>query len=207
MSASGTPCQPRYVSRSGREDGGVRLFVALAPPVEAVEELRSATAGLAALAVSAAGLRWTRPEQWHVTLVFLGEVGDDTVSELTRRLRRAAARHSPLSLAFGGAGRFGHRVLWTGVHGDRSELRRLADSAGAAARRTRLQVASRPYRPHLTLARAAPGADLRPLVTRLASWQGSGWGAKTLHLVRSRLGAAPDGTALHETISDWPLGG
>lgn len=182
----------------------MRLFVALTPPVEAVEELRSAMAELAGLG---SGLRWTRPEQWHVTLVFLGEVGDDTASALTRRLSRVASRHSPLSLAFGGGGRFGHRVLWTAVQGDRDGLRRLADSAAAAARRSRLQVECRRYRPHLTLARAGSGTDLRPLVTRLAPWQGSAWVAQALHLVRSRLGAAPDGTALHETIGGWPLGG
>ncbi|MGH3821641.1 MAG: RNA 2',3'-cyclic phosphodiesterase [Pseudonocardiaceae bacterium] len=184
----------------------MRLFVALVPPAEAVEELRSATAGLPALA---SGLRWTRPEQWHVTLVFLGEVGevgDDTVDELTRRLSRAASRHSPLSLAFGGSGRFGHRVLWTAVQGDRDGLRRLADSAGAAARRSHLPVEHRPYRAHLTLARAGPGTDLQPLVTRLAPWQGSPWTAKALYLVRSRLGAAPEGRALHEPIGWWPLG-
>jgi 2'-5' RNA ligase len=182
----------------------VRLFVALTPPAEAIEELRSATAELPALA---SGLRWTRPEQWHVTLVFLGEVSDDAVDELTRRLSRAAARHAPLPLALGGGGRFGHRVLWTSVRGDRDGLRRLADSAGAAARRSHLPVEHRPYRPHLTLARAGPGTDLRPLVTRLTPWQGLPWVANRLRLMRSLLGAAPDGTALHEPIGDWPLGG
>jgi 2'-5' RNA ligase len=186
------------------EDGGVRLFVALMPPAEAIEELRSATAGLVELE---SGLRWTRSDQRHVTLVFLGEVGDATVEELIRRLSRAAARHPPLSLAFGGAGRFGHRVLWTAVQGEQDGLRRLADSAAAAARRTGLLVKHRPYRPHLTLARANPGTDLRALVTRLAPWQGLPWTAKALHLVRSHLGAAPEGTALHEPIGSWPLGG
>jgi 2'-5' RNA ligase len=180
----------------------VRLFVALTPPGEVAETLRIATLGLRELAPH---LRWTRPEQWHVTLVFLGEVGDDVVGELGRRLNRAAARHPPLALALGGAGRFGHRVLWTGVQGDRNGLRRLADSARAAVRRSRLPVEHRPYHPHLTLARADAGADLRPLVERLASWQGSPWVATQLHLVRSRLGAAPDGSALHEPIAGWPL--
>jgi 2'-5' RNA ligase len=182
------------------------LFVALTPPAEVVEALRTTTAALRELAPQlATQLRWTRPEQWHLTLVFLGEVSDEVVGELSRRLRRAAARHPPLSLSLGGGGRFGHRVLWTGVQGDRDGLRRLAGSAAAAARRSRLPVEDRPYRPHLTLARAAGEADLRPLVQRLASWQGSPWVATQLELVRSRLGAAPDGSALHEPISGWPL--
>ena len=182
----------------------MRLFVALTPPPEVVDELRSA---IAPVRLRAPGLRWTPPEQWHVTLVFLGEVGDDTLVELTRRLRRAAARHRPLPLAFAGGGRFGHRVLWTAVQGDRDGLRALTHSAQAAARRCGLPVEQRRHRPHLTLARAAAETDLRPLVTLLAAWQGLPWVAQQLQLIRSRLGAAPDGTALHEPIGCWTLGG
>ncbi|MGA9691953.1 MAG: RNA 2',3'-cyclic phosphodiesterase, partial [Pseudonocardiaceae bacterium] len=155
----------------------MRLFVALTPPGEVVEALRAYTQGLRE---SAPELRWTPPEHWHVTLAFLGEVSDDVVDELTRRLSRAAARHPPLALALGGGGRFGHQVLWTGVRGDRDGLRRLADSTRAAARRTGLVVEHRTYRPHVTLARADGGVDLRPLVERLVSWQGPPWVATRL---------------------------
>jgi 2'-5' RNA ligase len=181
----------------------VRLFVALTPPGEVVEELKASTAALHELAPD---LRWTRPEHWHVTLAFLGEVGDDVIAELARRLNRAAARYPPLSLSLGGGGRFGHQVLWTRVHGDRDVLRRLAGSVQAAARRCRLPVEQRPYRPHLTLARAGAATDLRPLVERLTSWQGQPWAATRLYLVRSRLGAGSDGSALHEPIAGWPFG-
>ena len=182
----------------------MRLFVALTPPGEVVEALQSVTAGLRERAPD---LRWTPPEQWHVTLVFLGEVGEGVASELARRLDRAAARHPPLSLALGGGGQFGHRVLWTGVQGDRDGLRRLADSARAAARRSRLPVPHRPYRPHLTLARADGAADLSSLVERLALWPGLPWVARQLYLVRSRLSAGPQGSARHEPIASWPLAG
>lgn len=188
--------------RGGGNDGAVRLFVGLTPPAEVVETLRIATAALHELAPD---LRWTRPEQWHVTLAFLGEVGDDVVAELARRLARTATRHPPLSLSIGGGGRFGHRVLWTQVQGDRDGLRKLAGAAAAAARRCRLPVEHRRYHPHVTLARADGGTDLRPLVERLSTWQGLPWVANRLHLVRSRLGAAPGGFALHEPVASWPL--
>ncbi|MDQ2789867.1 MAG: RNA 2',3'-cyclic phosphodiesterase [Actinomycetota bacterium] len=181
----------------------MRLFVALTPPGEVVEALRVGTQGLRECAPE---LRWTRPEQWHVTLAFLGEVGDEVVDELAGRLSRVAARHRALTLALGGGGRFGHRVLWTGVRGDRDNLRRLADSTRAAARRSWLAVEHRPYRPHVTLARADGEVDLRPLVERLAPWHGPQWVATRLQLVRSRLGATPGGWALHEPIAGWPLG-
>jgi 2'-5' RNA ligase len=182
----------------------VRLFVALTPPGEIVEELQATTATLRELAPQ---LRWTRPAQWHVTLAFLVEVADDVVDELARRLSRAAARHPPLSLALGGGGRFGHQVLWTQVRGARDGLCRLAASVQAAARRSRIPVEQRRYRPHLTLARADDATDLRSLVERLASWQGQPWVATRLHLVCSRLGAGPDGSALHEPIAGWRLQG
>jgi RNA 2',3'-cyclic 3'-phosphodiesterase len=185
-------------------DSPVRLFVALMPPAEVVEELRASTVALRELAPD---LRWTRLEQWHLTLAFLGEVGEDVMDELARRLNRVAARHPPLSLSLGGGGRFGHQVLWTRVQGDREGLRRLAGSVQAAARRSRLPVEQRPYRPHLTLARSDGETDLRPLVERLASWQGLPWVATRLYLVRSSLGAGPGGSALHQPIAGWRLSG
>lgn len=185
-------------------DQGVRLFIALTPPAEVIDALRTTTIELRELAPQ---LRWTRPEHWHLTLVFLGEVADEAVDALAERLNRTAARHPPLRLSLGGGGRFGQRVLWTGVQGDRDALRRLAGSAAAATRRSRLPAEERPYRPHLTLARASGEVDLRPLVQQLACWQGPPWDAAELHLVRSRLSAAPDGSALHEPIASWPLSG
>ncbi|MPZ64314.1 MAG: RNA 2',3'-cyclic phosphodiesterase [Pseudonocardiaceae bacterium] len=180
----------------------MRLFVALTPPADVVEELQARVAALRDLEQD---LRWSRPEQWHLTLAFLGEVSDETCGELAGQLGTAAGRHPPLTLSFGGGGRFGHRVLWTRVHGERDRLRRLANAVRAAARRSGLATEQRPYLPHLTLARAAGSADLRPLVDALAPYEGRSWTADELHLMHSRLGAGPGGTALHEPIRSWPL--
>lgn len=179
----------------------MRLFVALVPPADALAELAAAVDALR----STPGLRWTRPEQWHVTLAFLAEVDDRTRAALVPRLERAAHRHAPLTLALAGGGRFG-QVLWTRVDGDRVALRGLADSVRAAARRCGLPTDARPYRPHLTLARASrPAPDLAPLATALDGFAGRPWTASDLHLVRSVLGAGPGGTAHHEPLASWPL--
>lgn len=182
----------------------MRLFVALTPPADVVGDLE---ADVSALREAAPQLRWTRPEQWHLTLAFLGEVDQPVLTELSGRLARAAKRHPPLGLSLGGGGRFGQRVLWTRVNGDRHGLRRLADSVGAAARRSGVPVGQRPYRPHLTLARGDEDTDLRPLVERLTDFTGLNWVADRLHLVHSSLGAGPGGTAQHEPIAGWPLEG
>jgi RNA 2',3'-cyclic 3'-phosphodiesterase len=96
-------------------------------------------------------------------------------------------------------------------HGQSSQpaegLRRLAASTAAAARRSGMGVDQRGYRPHITLARSRPGADLRPAVAQLAGFTGSPWTADALHLVRSRLGAGPGGTAAHDVVGTWRLAG
>jgi len=182
----------------------MRLFVAVTPPLRAVDELRSATA---ALRSTRAELRWASPDKWHLTLALLGEVGDPARADLSTRLGRTAARHPPMRLALHGAGRFGDRVLWTRVGGDVAALRGLAASVRAAARRAGVEVEERPFRPHLTLARARGGTDLRPVVDGLTGFTGRTWTATELHLVRSHLGAGPASTARHEPLLTWPLTG
>jgi 2'-5' RNA ligase len=181
------------------------LFVALVPPESARVELATALRALP----SPARLRWTSPEQWHVTLAFLAEVDERTQGQLVDRLGRVAGRHPPPELALVGGGQFGHRVLWTRVDGDRVVLRRLVDAVRAAVRRCGLPAERRPFRPHLTLARGggAGGPDLVPLVGPLRHFVGRPWLATQLHLVCSHLGEGPGGTARHEPVAAWALTG
>lgn len=185
---------------------GMRLFVALWPPPDAVRDLE---AGLGEVRRTTPQLRWAPTQQWHLTLTFLGEVADAHRPELERRLARASTRHPPLRLRFAGGGRFGDRVLFTSVQGDRPGLRRLADSTSAAARRTGLTVGARPYRPHLTLARSrsrsGSGLDLRPAVGTIGDYRGPEWTASRLCLVHSRLAAGPGRSAVYETVAAWAL--
>lgn len=155
-----------------------RLFVAVWPPPE-VHEL---VAALPRPAV--AGLRWTAPEQWHVTLRFLGRVEDaeDAVAALG-----AAALPSGVEAVLGPAvGRFGQRVLHVPVQG-------LEPVAAAVVRATAAvgePPEDRPFAGHLTLARARPGrggADLRPLAGTSISAR---WPVGEVTLVESRLSAA-----------------
>lgn len=179
-----------------------RLFVALLPPRVVLDELDLMVAPLRA---EMPAIRWTRTGAWHLTLGFLGAVEQRRVDTLVERLDRVARRHEPIELRVVGGGRFGHQILWAGVVGDRERLRRLADSVRAAARRSRVEIETRPYRGHITLARGATGVDLRPLVQRLHGFTGATWTAADLYLVESRLGAGPGRTALHETYARWPL--
>src|SRR5919109_4914888 len=114
----------------------MRLFVALRPPDETLDEVETA---VAPLREAWPRLRWVRRDLWHLTLAFLGEVDDQVAQHLAERLARAARRHPPQVLSFGGGGAFPRAVratvVWTGVDGDRRGLGALTDSVAAAARR------------------------------------------------------------------------
>jgi len=179
----------------------VRYFVAVDPPPEVRDHLAVAVARLRQQAVD--GLRWPPPERWHLTLAFLGPVEDRVRPALETRLARVAHRHPPMTLSLAGAGRFGARVLWAGVAGDTPALRRLASSAAAQARHAGIEVEDRPYRPHLTLARADRPVDLAAVVGALADYAGPPWTADRLDLVSSRPGPRPE----YRTVASWPLGG
>ena len=185
----------------------MRLFVAVVPPAEVLDELEAL---VAPLRPGWPALRWTGMPAWHLTLAFLGEVGDDRAAALAPRLERAAGRHPslPLSLAGGGAfpGPARARVLWAGIRGDHRALEALARSAAAGARRAGAPPPDegRRFRPHLTLARCREPADLRALVGELSGYAGAPWAAAEIQLIRSSQGgpgAPPD----YQAVGRWPL--
>jgi 2'-5' RNA ligase len=162
------------------------LFVALRLPDAVVADLAAAHSALPPqLAAGYPGLRWVPPQNWHVTVTFLGNVSEGRVADLETRLARAAARHSPMTLSLVGSGHFGSRVLYIGVAGDRPGLERLAASVSAAARRAKVALDERPYRPHLTLARLRGPTSLRDLAEPLADDPGPAWVADTIELMES----------------------
>lgn len=155
-------------------------------------------------------LRWAPPEAWHLTLAFLGEVPSAGQAVVSRRLAGPAARHAPVRLVCAGAGTFGParaaRVLWVGLDGERDRLGALARSVAAAARRAGVEVEPRPFRPHLTLARAARPLPVEDLLAALAGYAGPPWTADRLHLVRSHPPPGAGRPPRYETVRTWPLG-
>jgi 2'-5' RNA ligase len=168
------------------------LFVALRLPDAVVADLAAAHSALPPeLAAGYPGLRWVPPQNWHVTVAFLGDLAPGRLADLETRLARAAGRHSPMTLSLGGSGHFGSRVLYVGVGGDRVALERVAASVSAAARRAKVAVEERPYRPHLTLARWRGPTSLHALAEPLADYAGPAWLAGSVDLMESTPLAGP----------------
>jgi 2'-5' RNA ligase len=182
----------------------MRLFTALAPPLDVLHDLDAACAPFR---LARDDLRWTHLGAWHVTLAFLTEVSELQLTRLMPRLERVARRHTAFSLSFAGAGAFPSagraNVLWSGLGGDRRALSELAASVSAAARRAGVPPPDdgRKYRPHVTLARCRAAVDVGPIVEALSGYQGQPWTAEEIVLIRSRLHDRPR----YETLGTWKL--
>ncbi|MGW8886622.1 RNA 2',3'-cyclic phosphodiesterase [Streptomyces sp. NPDC055749] len=186
----------------------MRLFAAVLPPADAVEELQGAMVPLHAIP-GAVNLRWTQNEGWHYTLAFLGEVDEELLPELYLRMERAAHRTDPFPLRIHGAGRFDGHALWAGAAGGLDTMRLLSERAGAAARRSGVPMdGHHRYTPHLTLARSRVPADLTPYTAALEGFEGMRWEADELSLVRSGLpvDGVPGEQPRYEVVRAWPLG-
>jgi len=156
------------------------------------------------------GLRWTMPEQWHVTLAFLPDLADRHTDELLERVQGATSRRDPLVLRLAGAGAFPHaghaKVLWTGVEHDGEELMRLAGGVRAAAAKSGTEVGGGRFHPHLTLARLGRPTDVTRLLTGLEQYESPSWEASEILLIASYLGQGPDARPRHEVRATFELG-
>lgn len=129
----------------------MRLFIAIRFSEEIQRTLREATDELRAQSVSG---NYTRPENLHLTLAFIGE------SNETGKLRRVldGLDAAPFSFSVSGAGRFGD-TWWVGVE-RAPALIKLADELRQKLLAAGFELDTKPFKPHITIARqvAAEGA-------------------------------------------------
>jgi 2'-5' RNA ligase len=187
----------------------LRAFIAIELPDALKAQIVRTQRELAALLPPGA-VRWTGPEQLHLTLRFLGDIPVADLTQLAVALRRACVGHAPCELVAEGFGAFpglDHpRVLWLGLGGDAQAVCRLqatiqAETAGWG------ELEARPFQPHLTLGRVKL---LRPDqlwrvgqgIGELAPGRLGPFGVEAVTLVRSEL--TPAG-AHHTTLAKVAL--
>jgi 2'-5' RNA ligase len=127
----------------------MRLFVGIALTPEAAEVLRRVRQRFAP---ESGDLRWSAPENWHVTLQFLGECGAEQAACVTGRL--AELRAEPVPIAIGNPGFFERAGVFHAEVLLNPALLALHQKVTAATRTCGFIPETRPCQPHITLARA-----------------------------------------------------
>ncbi|MCU1496559.1 MAG: 2-5 ligase family protein [Acidimicrobiales bacterium] len=170
----------------------MRLFIAVWPSAEVIGRVADLDRPVVA------GVRWTTPLQWHVTLRFCGKVADDAVASLADELAAGLAGESPRLVATGSStARFGSAgALYLPVTG----LEEIAARVRAATAAHGDHQEERPFHGHLTLARARRGLP-RDLVGRPV--EPMTWTAVEVAIVSSTPGA---NGARYETMATVRLG-
>jgi RNA 2',3'-cyclic 3'-phosphodiesterase len=176
-----------------------RAFLAIVPPdevLDAIDQLLDRpTRSL---------FRWTRRDQWHVTLQFYGRVG--AIDTLTEGIRAAVAASASTRLQVRGGGAFPNpknaRVFWLGIDGTDALIDLHATVAAATRefidRRDRIAL-----QPHLTLARLKRAVDLTPDVDVLAGAPvGPAWELREVLLLESE---TQRGGAVYSEHARFPL--
>jgi len=179
----------------------LRLFVAVDLP----DPLRSE---IAARCDQVTNARWTKPEQLHITLRFMGKTPDEALPEIRRRL--SEIRWPAFELALDGAGIFPEgarpmnaRVLWLGIRGAEG----LAGLKSAMDKRLDGMAPpeeKRGFSPHLTLARFPRRADqtLGRFLDANRTFRSADWKVTCFRLYKSTLSSKG---ALHEVIDTYHL--
>ena len=149
--------------------------------VELGEAIRdSALALQQTLAKTGAAVNWTPPGNFHLTLLFLGEVDDRDLPAVCRIVANATATEPPFTVCVSGVGAFPNvrrpKTLWAGITDGAAELIRLHDALeqplldlGCYRREERT------YTPHLTLGRVKSEEDgnaLAPELPKHLGWTG-----------------------------------
>jgi 2'-5' RNA ligase len=172
----------------------LRVFCAIELPKEVRERAANHVRNLRS-ALSDARASWPRAENLHLTLKFFGEIASNRVETLSQAVARAAQASQPFKLRIEGTGAFpprgAPRVLWLGVIDSSGSLAQLQSHLEDECESLGFPRESRPFRPHLTLARirSPQGARALAKLHQEMSFEAVEFPVTELILMRSELSA------------------
>jgi 2'-5' RNA ligase len=152
------------VSASRKESW--RVFCAIDLPASARAKLMRQITRLRE-AVPHAQASWSREENTHLTLKFLGDIQTSRLSNLSNAATRSVADFSPFQITLQETGVFPKhgppRVLWIGVKDESGKLAELHSRLEKACASEGFANEERPFHPHLTIARLRKPQGARTL--------------------------------------------
>jgi len=185
----------------------MRCFIAIHLDDAIKSQLASAQAYFADLRGK---VSWTKREQMHLTIKFLGEVPDERIKPVTDVLRTCAVQVDPFEFPVEQLGCFPAsgsqlRILWVGVSAP-AELVKLNDLLQQSYVELGYPAENRKFTPHLTIARVrhTNNADAyRTVIARHDDFSAGSQQAESVILFRSDLRATG---AVYTRLATIPFG-
>lgn len=177
----------------------MRLFIALLLTDEVKDAL---CRGREQLRIRARSGNFSRRENLHLTLAFLGELPPTALPKLRRAMERAGRDAVPFALTLDGMGKFrrpGADLWWAGVKKEPA-LADLALSLRRALAEEGFPTEERSFAAHLTVARQVDAPGLKPKDIRLPAAGQSVTGMSLMESTREK------GILVYREIFSVPLG-
>ncbi|MBW3625556.1 MAG: RNA 2',3'-cyclic phosphodiesterase [Armatimonadetes bacterium] len=185
----------------------LRLFIALPLPDSERAALQRIQEDLRR---TNADMKWVKPENFHITLFFLGDVAGDRIDEIESKLLEMCRSHDPFPVVLHGLGAFPHlrrpKTPWAGFAGDLSPLKALAEAVSDGMAALGFE-RDKPFQPHLTLGRSRSDRGAKVLAEALQRRKDEPIGTfmvDTVTLYRSEL--QPQGPS-YTALARMALGG
>jgi 2'-5' RNA ligase len=102
------------------------------------------------------GIKWTNPDNIHITLAFLGDTEEKKIKIISAKLKAKCEGSGKFEVIIKGSGVFKNlsdpRVIWTGIEPS-EKLMLLNDFIKNGLKDAGISIEDRPFKPHLTLGR------------------------------------------------------
>jgi len=140
----------------------IRLFVAVPIDEETRSCVNARVRGFQELLPEHAErqLSWTRSENYHLTIQFLGATEPERIPDILAAMKSACTSITPFQIRLGGLGVFPSsdhvRVVWIGLSKGERPMEQLASILGRELDQAGFVPEERKFFPHLTIARTRP---------------------------------------------------
>jgi len=132
----------------------IRTFIAIDLPAHLLEQINQLQKDL--IPFTNLLLKWTKPENIHLTLKFLGDVERCKLDEVYKAIREIAYTEVPFTLFINGFGVFPNlkqpRIVWVGIERCES-LNNIVHHIEEKLLSLGFESENRPFNPHLTVGR------------------------------------------------------
>lgn len=153
-------------------DSALRAFIAIELPEAVQSQLREVQEKLKEYKIK---MTWSRPENIHLTLKFLGDVRKELVAPIGHIIKDAAKQFHPMKLRSQAIGFFPGikrpRVLWTGLLGQTHDLAELCRTLDERLSTLGFKRETRNFTGHLTLGRFKESGNPELLIEMMKGFQ------------------------------------
>lgn len=156
--------------------------------------------------------RWVKPENIHLTVVFMGNIKSDELEFLGAEVEKVCSEYGIFDIALKGMGYFPNRqrprVLWMGLDGNLERMSQFRDDLQKSLIVFGIKEEKRRFIPHLTLARFRSmrnkGSELEGILKAYEVFESPYESVSELFLFKSEL---KPGGAVYTKLKSWPLSG